>query len=244
MYSTKIILPLLLTASLLLAENTSFEYKGIPIKTIDSNDKIKTIIVKRDIPAECKKVPINNDMLWTGNFANEKVPEACKSTFVHTKGKLLPIRLDDELETYGELEVLATLKEMQHSDKILLIDGRKEKWFSYRTIPGAINIPFYYIKDRLNYEFHYKYALKKLGVTTDEKGEHDFSQAKTLVIFCNGPWCSQSPSMIFALLDIGYPAEKLKWYRGGMQDWLGAGMTSTRNNKPSNQLLTKYKRKK
>jgi hypothetical protein len=34
--------------------------------------------------------------------------------------------------------------------------------------------------------------------------------------------------MIFALLKIGYPHEKLKWYRGGMQDWLGSGMTSTR----------------
>ena len=40
--------------------------------------------------------------------------------------------------------------------------------------------------------------------------DYDFSKAKTLVLFCNGPWCSQSPDMIFALLEIGYPPEKLK----------------------------------
>lgn len=228
MYKRKFMTTLLLASSLLLAQNQSFEYKGIPVKTIDNKGKTKTMIVKREIPAECKDVPITNAMFWTGNFANKKVPAACKSTYVHTKGKLLPMQLDDDLDTYGELEVLATLQEMQHNDKILLIDGRKEKWFSYRTIPGAVNMPFVYFKERLNYEFHYEYALKYMGVITDKYGEHDFSQAKTLVIFCNGPWCSQSPSMIFALLEIGYPAEKLKWYRGGMQDWLSAGMTSTR----------------
>lgn len=217
-----------LTSGLLFSENASFEYKGISVKNIDNNGKATTIIVKREIPAVCKNVPINNTMLWTGNFAHEKVPEACKSTYVHTKGKLLPMQLNDELETYGELEVLATLQEMEHNDKSLLIDSRKEKWFNYRTIPGAINMPFHYFKERLNYEFHFEYALKYLGVSTDKNGEHDFSHAKTLVLFCNGPWCSQSPAMIFALLEIGYPPEKLKWYRGGMQDWLGAGMTSTR----------------
>ena len=189
----------------------------------------KTYLVKRIIPKECKDVPINNYMLWTGNYANKKVPEACKSTYVHTKGKLLPIQLDEELETYGELEVLATLKELQTDPGILLIDSRNEEWFEYRTIPGAINMPFRYFKYRNDYEFHFEYALKYMGVVKDKEGEYDFSHAKTLVLFCNGPWCSQSPSMIFALLEIGYPPEKLKWYRGGMQDWLSAGMTSTRD---------------
>ncbi|RLA58842.1 MAG: rhodanese-like domain-containing protein, partial [Epsilonproteobacteria bacterium] len=127
-----------------------------------------------------------------------------------------------------ELEVLFTLKEMQNNPKLLLVDSRKKKWFNYRTIPGAINMPFHYFKEKENYDFHFDYALKYLDVSKDKDNSYNFDQAKTLVIFCNGPWCSQSPSMIFALLKIGYPAEKLKWYRGGMQDWLSAGMTSTR----------------
>jgi len=202
----------------------NLEYEGVKVK---SNGKSYT--VKRIIPEACKKIPINNNMLWTGNYANPKVPEACKSTYVHTKGRLLPMHLDHDLETYGELEVLATLKEIQHDPNILLVDSRNEEWFEYRTIPGAINMPFRYFKYRDDYEFHFEYALQYLGVKKNKEGEYDFKDAKTLVLFCNGPWCSQSPSMIFALLEIGYPAEKLKWYRGGMQDWLSAGMTSTRD---------------
>jgi rhodanese-related sulfurtransferase len=118
---------------------------------------------------------------------------------------------------------------MQTDKNLLLIDSRLKKWYDYRTIPGAINMPFIYFKEPVNYEFYFEYALKHLGVKMDdEESDFDFINAKTLLLFCNGPWCTQSPDMIYALLEIGYPAEKLKWYRGGMQDWLGAGMTSTR----------------
>ena len=225
----KYITLVLLLSSFSFAGNVGFEYSGVMVTATTADKQQKNYVVKRNIPDVCKKVPINNEMLWTGNYANKKVPQACKSTYVHTKGKLLPIQLDADLETYGELEVLAFLKEMQHDKNLLLIDSRKEEWFNYRTIPGAVNMPFQYFKYRDDYEFYFEYALKHLGVFVQKDGEYDFSDAKTLLLFCNGPWCSQSPAMIYALLEIGYPAEKLKWYRGGMQDWLGAGMTSTRN---------------
>ena len=75
-----------------------------------SKGKVDDIVVKRDIDPVCKKVPINNTMLWEGNYANIKVPDSCKFTFVVTPGKLLPMHLDEDLETYGELEVLAYKK--------------------------------------------------------------------------------------------------------------------------------------
>ena len=74
----------------------------------------------------------------------------------------------------------------------------------------------------------YKASLEKLGVMVREKS-YDFSKVKTILLFCNGSWCSQSPKMIKALLALGYPPEKMKWYRGGMDDWLGLSMTTTRN---------------
>jgi len=218
----------LILSSFSFSDSAGIEHSGIMITTTTADKEQKNYVVKRNIPDECKKISINNEMLWTGNFAHESVPEACKSTYVHTKGKLLSMHLDKDLETYGELEVLYFLKEMQHNDQMLLVDSRTEKWFNYRTIPGAINMPFKYFEKRDEYNFHFEYALKHLGVFIQKDGEYDFSSVKTLVLFCNGPWCNQSPRMIFALLKIGYPAEKLKWYRGGMQDWLGAGMTSTR----------------
>ena len=228
MPSKLFIFSLLLSTVLLMAEAQRFEQRGVAVVVQISDKTKKQYIVKRNIPQECKKVPITNEMLWTGSFAHTNVPEQCKSTYVHTKGKLLPLQLYDNLETYGELEVLKFLKKMQVNREFVLIDSRLKKWYDYRSIPGAINMPFIYFKDPNNYEFYFEYALKHLGVKMDEDGDYDFTQAKTLVLFCNGPWCTQSPDMIYALLDIGYPSEKLKWYRGGMQDWLGAGMTSTR----------------
>ncbi|PHS39628.1 MAG: hypothetical protein COB07_06150 [Sulfurovum sp.] len=225
----KLILSLsLLSTPFLLAEKISFGQKGVSITMKDKQGKSYGLTVKRNIPAECKNVLISNDNLWTGNYAHKSVPEVCKSTYMHTKGRLLPMHLDVDLETYGELEILFTLKEMKSNPNLVLVDGRKKEWFKYRTIPGAINMPFHYFKERIENEFEFEYALKYLGAVKDKDGDYDFDNVKTMVIFCNGPWCSQSPDMIFALMKVGYPAEKLKWYRGGMQDWLSAGMTSTR----------------
>jgi rhodanese-related sulfurtransferase len=53
----------------------------------------------------------------------------------------------------------------------------------------------------------------------------DFSHAKTLVMFCNGNWCGQSPAAIRKLLSLGYPAAKIKYFRGGMQSWHALGLT-------------------
>ena len=62
----------------------------------------------------------------------------------------------------------------------------------------------------------------------DQKTEKwDFSNAKELLLWCNGPWCGQSPRAISGLLNAGYPAEKLYYYRGGMQMWQSLGLTIT-----------------
>jgi len=224
---TPIILCLLLT---LIYSAEEFEYIGVDVNITMPNKEIKKLTVKRNILAECRKVLITNKNLWTGNFAHSSVPKACTSTFVHSKGKLLAMTLDDDLETYGELEVLAFIKEMQHNKDLLLVDARTEPWYAYATIPTAVNVPFVHLKRPKEYEFEREDALRLFGVKIQKNDEYDFSKAKTLVVFCNGSWCSQSPDMIFALLELGYPAEKLKWYRGGFQDWLAAGMTIIKNN--------------
>ena len=204
-----------------------FEYIGVDVNFTTPDKQQKTVLVKRNIPKECEKVLITHKMFWSGNYANESVPEVCKSTYIHTKGKLIAISLDPEVETYGELEVLVFIKQMQKNSDYLLIDGRTEPWYEQFTIPGAINVPFIYMKHPKEYEFEMEDSLRLFGVKIKKDGEYDFSKAKTLLIFCNGPWCTQSPDMIYALMDMGYPYERLKWYRGGIQAWLGAGMTTT-----------------
>lgn len=61
----------------------------------------------------------------------------------------------------------------------------------------------------------------------DQITEHwDFSNAKELLLWCDGPWCGQSPRAIRGLMAAGYPAGKLYYYRGGMQMWQSFGLTT------------------
>lgn len=43
-----------------------------------------------------------------------------------------------------------------------------------------------------------------------------------------GMWCSQSTNIVHSLLRLGYPAHRLKWYRGGMQSWESVGLSTVR----------------
>ena len=137
------------------------------------------------------------------------------------------MQIHKKIDTFGEVEVLAYIKQMQDDKSMLMIDTRDEEWYGYRTIPGAINMHYVYIMLPKSVDEEYKQSLVELGVIGIKK-PYDFSQAKTILLFCNGAWCSQSPKMIKALLSLGYPPEKMKWYRGGMDDWLGLSMTSTK----------------
>lgn len=138
-----------------------------------------------------------------------------------------PLQLHVEIETLAELELLDILRRIQAGEPgLLVVDSRTADWYAKGTIPGAINIP---------------YAQNLAGEATDLPGltaaliefccikakayALDFSNASTLAIFCNGPWCGQTPNYIRTLLALGYPPSKLKWYRGGMQDWCLLGLT-------------------
>lgn len=138
-----------------------------------------------------------------------------------------PGTLAEGVETIAELEVLEYLKRItKGDDSVLVIDSRTQDWVKKGTIPGSVNIPWTLLKPEAGADpFEIADILEnKFGAVSIE-GLWDFSRAKTLVLFCNGIWCGQSPSNIKTLLRFGYPPQKLKWYRGGMQDWESLGLT-------------------
>ncbi|MGC9352054.1 MAG: rhodanese-like domain-containing protein [Sulfurovum sp.] len=184
-----------LLSMLCFAEEKEIEYSGVMTKHHFSKKDTQQILVKRNIPAQCDKQEfLTNEMVWTGNYAHTKVPEVCKSTFVHTTGHLQPMRLHKDLETYGELETLKFIKEMQRDQDMLLIDCRKKKWYDYMTIPGAINMPFHYFKYHEMHTFEFENALQEMGVKIlDDEGHYDFNGAKTILLFCNGACGAASP---------------------------------------------------
>ena len=129
------------------------------------------------------------------------------------------------VETYGELELLQFLEDKVQTGEGVLVDARLESWYQGGTIPGSINLPFNLFENPESNPFLVP-VLELLGGKQDSVGGWDFDEAKELGMFCNGPWCGQSPRAIKNLLSVGYPAEKLKYYRGGMQAWLALGLST------------------
>jgi rhodanese-related sulfurtransferase len=142
------------------------------------------------------------------------------------------------VDTIGELEVLEYLQRMSQGDEsIMLVDSRTPDWVMRGTIPGSVNIPWNKINTEAAGTFETPTEAEGLvHILADEFGANydaandswDFGNAKTLVLFCNGIWCPQSTMNIKTLVKLGYPVYKLKWYRGGMQDWLSVGLTTVK----------------
>lgn len=141
-----------------------------------------------------------------------------------------PAVLAPGVDTIGELEMLDYLQRIaEGDDSVLVIDSRTPDWVEKGTIPGSINISWQQLNPEAGADpMEIADILERRFGALSQEGLWDFSAAKTLVMFCNGPWCGQSPTNIRTLLKFGYPPTRIKWYRGGMQDWESLGLTTVR----------------
>ena len=114
-----------------------------------------------------------------------------------TWGSIQPMLAAQDVRTIGELEVY-------HHQKMNLsiIDTRKINTTGAVSISGSKNIPY-----------------DKLVGRMDELDENYPN-----IFFCNGPQCPQSSTAISNLLDAGYPADRILYYRGGMHSWITLGL--------------------
>jgi rhodanese-related sulfurtransferase len=155
-----------------------------------------------------------------------------------------PEKVDPAVVTVGEVEVFAFMENELRDGNGFLIDARTTEWFQRGTIPGSINVPFTDFKDSGSAKMEralqlfgakrrvdvgaVSRKLEELGLMGDKNktNKWDFTNCKALTIWCNGPACGQSPRAIKGLLNVGYPAEKIFYYRGGMQMWQLWGLTT------------------
>jgi rhodanese-related sulfurtransferase len=198
--------------------------------SVSAGDKLAVNITKGlgsiEVMHHGKKVTImrNQDQKNTVNKAFAKTSRKCPPFCIQ------PATLAPGVETIAEVEVIDYLKRMNGGDKsILVVDSRTPDWVKRGTIPGAVNIPWTSLNpakgaDPISIG---EIMEDQLGAKQLE-GLWDYSKAKTLVMFCNGMWCGQSPNNIKNLLKFGYPAHKIKWYRGGMQDWEILGLSTAK----------------
>lgn len=145
-----------------------------------------------------------------------------------------PMVLAPGVETLAELELLDYIKRITQGDKnVLLIDSREPEWLArFGMIPLSISLSWTHLHPQHT-------SAEKIAETVEDLFDvyrvgpvWNFTGAKTLVFYCNGPWCGQSPTNIRQLLGMGYPAHKLKWYRSGIQGWKLLGLTTVQPRSP------------
>jgi rhodanese-related sulfurtransferase len=105
---------------------------------------------------------------------------------------------------------------MLQDPEALVIDSRTNRWFQGGSIPGAVNIPYDQVIDRMG----------DFGCEAGFEG-WECEDPQRLALFCNGNWCGQSPTAIGNLIEAGYPPDRIYYYRGGMQAWRMLGLTVT-----------------
>jgi len=130
------------------------------------------------------------------------------------------------VRTVSELDVINFIKEDLSENEGLLIDARMPKWYQNGTIPGSLNIPFSILSG--GKENPYINQIFEIFGVEKENSKSDFSDAQTLLIFDNGPWCQQGVAAMKHLIRLGYTKEKILYYRGGLQFWKIVGLTTTK----------------
>jgi len=181
-----------LTSTTLVAEEGAVNIReGVPFITVQTADGPFQIERESDT---------QNEIFGDWALTSRPCPPYCIQPMVVAEG----------VTTIGELELLDFLQ----NGTAVVVDSRTYSWFQGGTIPGAINIPYDEILDRLDL----------LDCEADFDG-WDCQNAKRVALFCNGNWCGQSPTAIHNLLEVGYPAERIFYYRGGMQAWRMLGLS-------------------
>ena len=201
---------------------------AIPLSPLNAED------LKVKITADLATVTVQHNGKPVTIQRNQKRDNTVDAAFAKTSRDCPPFCIQPAVvapgvETIAELEMLTYLKRKSDGDNsILVIDSRTPDWVERGTIPGSVNIPWTTLNISQSDPLTIADTLEaKLGAQYLE-GLWDFSNANTLVLFCNGMWCGQSPNNIKNLLKFGYPADKIKWYRGGMQNWEILGLSTAK----------------
>lgn len=141
-----------------------------------------------------------------------------KTVCAFPKGVLQPLVPLPGVTPVTEIEVLHAL----NNPAVMVIDMRDEEDPLEATIPNTFHIPYNEIEDRLD----------KLACKRRADKSWDCSGAFGIIAFCHGPMCLQSPAGIKNMVRMGYPVEKISYYRGGMMDWQALGLTTVKGSRP------------
>lgn len=115
-------------------------------------------------------------------------------------GTIQPLSLHPDIPTMGELEMISHIE-----NGGIVIDTRLPEYVAQSgIIPGAIAIQWEHIAEE----------IQKISIADNTP----------IALYCNGPQCAATPRAIERLLDAGWNPQQLRYYRGGLMDWVGQGL--------------------
>ncbi|MEM6305962.1 MAG: rhodanese-like domain-containing protein [Pseudomonadota bacterium] len=132
-----------------------------------------------------------------------------------------PMTVAPGVETLGEGEVLAFLTQEVAGNTGLMVDARHPDARAIGFIPGTVNLPFETLSPTNDYRGD---ILMALGARQFD-GIYNFADARSLLVYDAGPSTDDAGRLVRNLLAAGYPAAKIKYYRGGMQVWSVLGFS-------------------
>ncbi len=147
----------------------------------------------------------------TYSKTNRKCPAHC----------IEPSNAAPGVATLSELDVFSFMQSSVSAGTGLLIDARLPDEFAQGSIPGAISVPAATLVANNPYREDLLLALGATGTL----GAMDFSRAFDLLVFDDGPWSPTAREAVQLFIEAGYPAQKISYYRGGLQLWHIFGLT-------------------
>jgi len=178
----------------------------------------------------------NQDNVLTDGFA--KTSRMCPPFCIQ------PMSVAPGVTTVGETEIFRFMDRELEFGKGMIVDARTPSWHKKGIIPGSVNIPFTVFEKEVDDPELVK-ALGMLGgeqrdgVSGIARGAEsvlakpdlfgagsktdswDFSNARDIVFWCNGPWCGQSPRAIKSLARPWLPGRQdqlLSWRYVNVED--------------------------
>lgn len=135
---------------------------------------------------------------------------------------LAPLTAANNVTTIGEREVISFVATKVASGDGLLIDSRNINDRGTGFISTSVNIPGALLQPGNPF---INDILQAMGAQ-ELQGALNFADVLPLVVFDDGPSTLDAPDLISTLIDLGYPADKISYYRGGMLVWTALGLNT------------------
>lgn len=148
--------------------------------------------------------------------AHFRLPDACDGLCI------APDVAAPGVATIGEAALLAFMATQVATGEGLVIDSRMPLDRARGYLPASVSVPHSLVTADNPY---LPEILVALGARSLD-GAMNFSDALELVVFDAGPTTQDAQTFIRGILAAGYPADKIRYYRGGMQVWITLGLNT------------------